>query len=123
MTFQNGDILLVKVNHFSTWYKWLLAKLIQFFDKTYYHHCAIYIDGQIHEADAHGVVVRDYSHFKYDELCVLRLVKPIESSEIFRYRATANDLVGKKYDYWSTLFFQLIYRTTRFWLGRRSARA
>lgn len=120
MTFENGDIILVKVNHFSTWYKWLLAKLIQLFDRAYYHHCVLYIDGGIHEADSNGIVKRELSHLKYDEVCVLRLINPITAEERYSYLETARGLVGKKYDYWSTLFFQLIFRTVGLWFGRRS---
>jgi len=120
---QNGDIILVKVNTFRKWYTFLLAKLIQIFDRAYYHHCALYINGKINEADAGGVVVRDMSHYKGDEICVLRLIHPITEQEGTIYLSTASEQVGKKYDFWSTLFFQLIYRVTGMWFGFRKTHA
>lgn len=118
MTIKNGDIILVKVNEFTTWYRWLLAKLIQLFDRNYYHHCMIYIDGKIHEADAKGVVVNDFSKYANDEILVFRPIHPLSEAELMALIYFAEQQLGKPYDYWGTMFFQLIYRLTGLWLGK-----
>lgn len=123
--FRDGDILLVKVNHFRTWYRWLLAKLIQLFDRNYYHHCVLYVAGVFHEADASGVIIRSRSWYSGDEICLLRPIHSLSPSDLPHYISLANAQLGKPYDYWGTLLFQLIYRLTfRFiWLGKRGNNA
>lgn len=124
LEFQVGDVVLVKVNQFRKWYRWLLAKLIQLFDRTHYHHCIIYVNNnQFHSAEAEGVVVQELNHYKNDEVLVLRPLLPLSSVEKFRYLEYANSLLGRKYDYWGTLFFQLIYRLTAIWIGPRKLKA
>jgi hypothetical protein len=123
MNLENGDIILIKVNRFSRWYRWLLAKLIQFFDRNYYHHCAIYFNGLIHEADADGVVISSLERYSGDEILILRAVKPLTRQESVLLMRMAEMCLGSKYDYWGTLFFQLIYRLTGVWLGKTHNRA
>jgi hypothetical protein len=125
MTLQTGDILLVKVGKFRTWYRWLLAKLIQLIDRNYYHHCAIYVDGLIHEADSVGVIERTIHWYQHDTVCVLRPIEPLTPPETFKYLQAAREQLGKPYDYWGTLLFQLIYRLTFkwLWLGKTHASA
>lgn len=115
---QTGDIALVQVNNFSTWYRALLGKLIQWFDRTYYHHAVLYCDGVFHEADTR-VVERPLSHYNGDRLYILELIDPLTDSESSYYVAIADHQLDKKYDYWGTLFFQLIYRLTGIWIGKK----
>ena len=120
---RNGDIILIKVNKFTTWYRFLLGKLIQLFDRTYYHHCAIYIDGKLHEADGHGVVEIDLSKYDNDNYAVIRPILELSKQEEEELKFILNAQLGKPYDYWGTLFYQLIYRLTKLWFGPKNERA
>jgi hypothetical protein len=116
-----GDIALVQVREFSTWYRALLGRLIQWID-CYYHHAILYVDGVFHEADS-KVVERPLSHYNGDRLLILELIDPLTEGERRYYECIADDQLDKKYDYWGTLFFQLIYRITAIWFGRKGKAA
>lgn len=120
MTFETGDIILIKVNNFTTWYRWLLGKLIQFFDGVYYHHAAAIADGLLYEADTE--VIRQDPNFRLagDEIIVFRLKQPLSDSERYIYESLAKQCVGRRYDYWGALFHQLVYILTfrRIWIGK-----
>lgn len=125
MKFETGDIVLVKVNDFSTWYRWLLAKFIQFFDGVYYHHAGTIVNGLLYEADK-KVIKRIPRHLVGDEIIVFRLKVPLSDPEKIYYEKLAEDTLGRSYDYWGTMFHQLIYILTlrRIWIGKtkKSAR-
>lgn len=120
MNLQNGDIVLVKVNHFKAWYRFLFAQLIRFFDGVYYHHAQIYFDGRLWEAND-KVMAQRLEYNNGDEVMILRLKKPITPEEhqtLVKVLAVMN---GKKYDYWGAMLHQLIYVLTfrRIWIGKR----
>lgn len=120
MTFQTGDIILIKVNTFTSWYRWLLAKLIQFFDGVYYHHAGTIADGLIYEADTRVIRRHPASRLAGDEIIVFRLKKPLEPVERELYEHLAAQTIGKRYDYWGALLHQLVYILTfrRIWIGK-----
>lgn len=122
MRLQTGDIALVKVRKFTAWYRFLFAKLIQFFDRTYYHHSIAFIDGIFLEADT-KVVTRSLEHYNGDTLLVLELLDPLTVEEKLLYREKAKKHLGKKYDYWGAMFVQLIYRLIGLWLGGKGKRS
>lgn len=121
MKFNTGDIALVQVREFSTWYRALLGKAIQLIDG-FYHHAVAYVDGVFHEADT-KVVERPLSYYNGDRLLILELIQPLTEAEKSLYIAIAYNQLGKKYDFWGTLFFQLIYRITGIWFGPKGKAA
>lgn len=126
MTFETGDIILVKVNHFSTWYRRLLAKLIQFFDGVYYHHAGTIADGMLYEAETKVTRSDPRKRLAGDHVMVLRLRQPLTGVEQAVYTYLADESVGRPYDYTGTMLHQLIYIFTfrRLWIGKsgKSAR-
>lgn len=124
INFQDGDIVLEKVNKFGAWYRWVLAKGIQFFDGIYYHHALTYSGGYLYEA-AERVIVSDLDRLKGSEILVLRLKTPFTEKEKLEFEKELFKSLGKKYDYTGTLFFQLLYILTfrRIWLGRTGKKA
>lgn len=122
MRLQTGDIVLVRVHKFSRWYRFLFAKLIQFFDRTYYHHAAAFIDGVFLEAD-NRVMVRSLEHYDGNNVLLLELIDPLTSEEKLVYREKAKQQMSKKYDYWGAMFSQLIYRLIGLWLGKKGKRS
>lgn len=120
MTFETGDIILIKVNNFTTWYRWLLAKLIQFFDGVYYHHAGTIADGLLYEADTRVIRRDPASRLAGDEIIVFRLKQPLADSERYLYEHLAQQSMGKRYDYSGVFLHQLVYVLTfrRIWIGK-----
>jgi len=115
---EDGDIILVKVNKFKTWYKYLLAKAIQFFDGVYYHHAQMYFEGAIWEANE--TVQRNSTLVnRGDDVIVFRLKKRLRLEEHERLKEFLEKSKGRNYDYLGTMFFQVLYILTfrRIWLG------
>lgn len=125
MQFETGDIILIKVNHFSKWYRWLLAKLIQLIDGVYYHHAGTIAGGKLYEADTKVIANEPYSRLKGDEVIVFRLRKPLTAGEKYVFDKRMKESVGKPYDYFAVFIHQLIYILTlrRVWLGRTRKKA
>lgn len=122
--FKEGDIILEKVNKFGAWYRWILAKGIQFFDGIYYHHALTFSNDYLYEA-AETVRVSELDRLKGSEILVLRLKVPLKDNEKLLFEKELFKSLHKKYDYTSTLFFQLLYILTfkRVWLGRTNKKA
>lgn len=120
MKLQNGDIVMVKVNNFSTWYRWLFANLIRFVDGVYYHHAQIYFDGKLFEANDR-VVAQPLDYNYGDETLIFRLKTPLSETESSRVKLLLSSSLNRKYDYWGAMLHQLIYIVLfrRVWLGRR----
>lgn len=120
MTFETGDIILVKVNKFSTWYRWLLAKLIQVFDGVYYHHAGTIVSGLLLEADTRVIRSSPAARLSGDEIIVFRLKRPLDGDERYLFERLAEEALERKYDYWGTLFHQLLYILSlrRVWIGK-----
>jgi hypothetical protein len=116
MKLETGDIILVRVTKFSTWYRWLFAQLIKLFDRSYYHHAVACINGTIHEADK-IVTIREASHYDGCRVLILKLRTPLNYREKMNYELIAKNLLGRKYDYWGAIICQLIYRTIGIWIG------
>jgi len=120
MTLQEGDIVLVKVNNFTTWYRWLFAHLIRFVDGVYYHHAQISFGGMLWQANTEVECIEpDYN--KGDEVIVLRLKKPLTEKESNRFNKILEEMNGRTYDYWGAIFHQFVYILLfrRVWIGRR----
>lgn len=120
MMLEDGDIILVKVNHFSKWYRKLFAMLVRFFDGVYYHHSQIHYQGFLWEANTEVVAqLPDYN--RGDEVLILRLKKPLTEAEAIRFNELLEKLSGRRYDYWGAMFHQLIYILSfrRIWIGKR----
>lgn len=117
--YQDGDILLLHVNKFSTWYRKLFATLICFCDGVYYHHAQIYFNGLIYEADTE-VRSKTILFNKGDEVMVIRPTIPLTIDEINHLGYLLKLEYGRKYDYMGALLHQLIYILTfrRIWIGK-----
>lgn len=122
--FQDGDIVLVKVNNFKAWYRYVFAHLIRFFDGVYYHHAQIYFGGWLWEAN-NTVVAQGLDYNNGDEVIILRLKKPLNRFEYEKLHDALLKMNGKRYDYWGAMLHQLIYILTfrRIWIGKRGTRA
>src|SRR5690348_15378629 len=125
ITFQDGDIVLEKVNSFGYWYRWVLAKAIQFFDGVYYHHALTVLNDRFYEAGEKVISSNIYSRLKGSEILVLRLKEPLNDKEKVQFKQSIVEAIGRKYDYTGTLFFQLLYILSfrRIWLGRKGRKA
>jgi hypothetical protein len=121
LDYHDGDIILVKVNHFTTWYRKLFAKLIQFFDGVYYHHAQIYFKGFLYEAN-NKVVSQILSYNKGSEIMVLRLNEPLIDEEQLVMQHYLEESLGKNYDYWGAMLHQLIHILLfrRVWIGKKA---
>lgn len=119
MRLETGDIVLVKVNQYRTWYRRLLGKLIQFVDGVYYHHAGAIVNDKFYEADS-KVVASELDHLVGDEIIVFRLKKPLTLPEQAMYEYLADQAIGRTYDYWGALLHQLLYILClrRIWIGR-----
>lgn len=122
--YQDGDILLLRVNHFRAWYRWLFAKLICFFDGVYYHHAQIYSGGFIYEADT-TVKSKPVDFNKSDEIMVLRPIIPLTEIESKQLEFLLDSELGREYDYWGAIFHQLVYIMTfrKIWIGKTGRNA
>lgn len=122
--FRNGDVVLWKVNDFSTLPRKILAKGIQLFEGTYYHHATIPCDGKMYEADK---VVREINLSKYygSEMLHFRLKKSLSLKEEVQYTNIIKKRLGAKYDFFGVLLWQPIYILSgrRFWFGKRGNNA
>lgn len=120
MNFQTADIVMIKVNDFTAWYRRVLAKLIQFFDGVYYHHGGHVSNGRLYEADIRVIQSDPDERLAGDNIIVLRLRKPLTETERYLYEQISREAVGRKYDFWGTLFHQLVYILTfrRIWIGK-----
>lgn len=125
MIFQDGDIVLEKVNDFGAWYRWVLAKGIQFFDGVYYHHALTVWNDRFYEATKEISSSNTFNRLKGSEVLVLRLKEPLTDKEKQLFKDEIIKSIGKKYDYTGTLFFQLLYILTfrKIWLGRTGNKA
>lgn len=117
--YQDGDILLLHVNHFSTWYRKLFAKMICFFDGVYYHHAQIYYNGLIYEADT-TVKAKTTKFNEGDEVMILRPITPLTENEKRQLESLLDAELGRKYDYWGAIFHQFVYIITfrKIWIGK-----
>jgi hypothetical protein len=112
--------MLVKVSHFSKWYRALFARGIQFFDKSFYHHAVLWCNVSFHEADT-KVIARELDHYDGDNVVVLELINGLSVNEKMLYIQFCQEQLGKKYDYFGALFYQLLYRTTGVWIGHKGS--
>src|SRR6185369_938209 len=96
--YQDGDILLLRVNNFRTWYRRLFAALICFFDGVYYHHAQIQCSGFLFEADT-TVKSKPIDFNKGDEVMVLRPIIPLTEIEKKKMEFLLDRELGREYDY------------------------
>lgn len=122
--FKDGDLILVKVNSFTTWYKRVFASMIRFFDGVYYHHAQMYFEGQLWEANE-TVERMPLSRNYGDEILVLRLKEELSYKEKNKVKLLLQYNLGRKYDYFGAMFHQLVYILffRRVWIGRKGRRA
>src|SRR5690348_6968133 len=103
MIFQDGDIVLEKVNDFGAWYRYVLAKAIQFFDGVYYHHALTVWNNRFYEASEEVVSSNIFTRLQGSEILVLRLKEPLTDKEKQVFKDEIIKSIGKKYDYTGTL--------------------
>lgn len=126
MQFQDGDIILEKVNDFGSWYRWILAKGIQFMDGVYYHHALTFYYEYLYEAQERVVAKNAYGdRLKGSEILVLRLKTPLNERERLEFQKELFLALNKKYDYTGTLLFQFLYILffRRVWFGRTNKKS
>lgn len=127
---KTGDVILVsnffKFNDIKTY----LYVLIQTVTNSEYNHCAIVLieNDQVFivEANEKGVVKTDFDTW-YNRIkrkfTVLRLKSFLKYYTYKDIIEKVNQNLGKKYDYESLVFYQLIYHIFSIWLGRTKKRA
>lgn len=120
---RDGDIILIKKNNFKNWYEKILAKGIQVFDGVYYHHAQMWFNG-IWEANRR-IECNPISTLTGHNIIVLRPNIELLSSEKDHIQFLLLKYQGQKYDYWGTLFHQVIYILSlrRLWIGRTGRKA
>jgi len=118
--FKDGDIVMVHVIKFSTWYRWLLAQLIKVICGVWYHHDQTYYNGKLYEADILTRAI-NIEHNEDNYIMVLRLINPLDSAESSKLGVEIHKLLDHKYDYLGVLFSQPIYQLSgrRLWLGKK----
>jgi hypothetical protein len=105
----------------------ILSALIRFFTRNYWNHAKYVVESNgkimIQEALAKGIVERTpIEALKERDILVMKPVTPLTESEKRYYSLLAEELKGVKYDYFGTMFFQLIKQLTGLWLGSRDIR-
>lgn len=92
---------------------------VRVFTNCWFNHSAVVVQrGEtlfLNEAIAQGVVSRPLSEVLVRPYNKLMIMRPYQVRDDFNERA--NSKIGVPYDYWSLLFFQVIYRTTGVWIG------
>lgn len=120
---RNGDIILFRSNFTWSDPMTFLSAAIRFLTRSFFNHCAVVVQYagflQINEALADGVVSRPLEgHLDRadSEIMVLRPRIAIDNAA-FTKRATSK--VGIPYDYSALILFQLLYRLTGIWIGKK----
>ena len=122
---QTGDIVLERVKfHPDTLPGWL-PPITRFVTSCYYNHAWIPVKNKIHNCGSKGVEVHSLDWGIGKEVCVLRPIHRLSQEERARYIEYADSIVGYKYDYFNTLFCQLIRYITfkKIWLGKKGKSA
>jgi hypothetical protein len=120
---QPGQIVLERVigKELTKKYKGLgkfrasLPMLIRTFTNGYYNHCWLPANGYILDPDYPKAIKRDLSWASGKRVLVLELHKPLTVQELPRYNQEVANLINRKYDIFSLLFWQPIYQ----WSNRR----
>jgi len=101
-----------------------LSAGIRLITSSYYNH-TLYVSGrkdgqvQIQESVEKGVeIVPDIrKRLEGRDILILKLQTPLDLDEKREWSRIAKNLDKVKYDYWGTLFFQLVYWLTKRWFG------
>lgn len=120
LNLESGDIILIR-NEFL-WYKPMryLSAIVRFFTGVKYNHASMVVvtDGvplQV-EAKLSGVVasnLQDSIERKKSKIIILRRQESNQST----VRTRALNLLGKPYDIPTLIWWQLLYRTLKVWMG------
>lgn len=102
----------------------ILSALIRYFTKNYWNHAKYIVESKnrlrVQEALAQGIVERDLEDALLGrDILIMRTVTPLTKVQKSNFSSLAERLVGVKYDYLGTLFFQLIKQLTGKWYGTR----
>lgn len=102
----------------------ILSALIRFFTNNYWNHAKYVVqvgdELKIQEALAHGIVERSIEEaLDGKDILIMKPVVKLTRGEKALYSKYAKRLKGVKYDYFGTLFFQLIKQLTGIWIGSR----
>jgi len=102
----------------------ILSALIRFFTNNYWNHAKYVVMNSnklmIQEALSSGIVERDLKKGLLNcDILVMRPVQELTLKEQKQYSILASQLKGVRYDYFGTLFFQLIKQLFGIWLGSR----
>lgn len=120
-----GDIVLIRSNK-------ILSKLIRLFTNGIYSHAEIIIKNwdynELNGAVKIGIRGTDfYRYCKGKNIAILRkkdIIKNGLNYQNEKILATrANSKKGIKYDYWSLLYFQVVYQLFHKWIGRTEEKA
>jgi hypothetical protein len=122
--YRDGDLVLVRVKKFSTWYRWLFAQLIRLVDGCHYHHAQRVFSGCLIEADT-KLRISPIDKNAGDQILVLRLKSTLSYKELIEANVLIDKWKGEDYDYWGAMFFQLLYILSgrRIWLGSTGSKA
>lgn len=116
---RTGDILLYRSNH-------LLGKLIRFFTRSTVNHAGIVVElwGELFvaESEAKGFVLnRVADSIRGRDILVRRHLISVNTRS---FAILIAGMVGKhRYDYFSLLFFQVVYAVTGKWIGKEDKHA
>lgn len=123
-----GDIILEHTNfNPKEDYVSILSALIRFFTNNYWNHAKYVVETKkglkIQEALAQGIVERDIEEaLKGRDILIMKPIIELSKDEKILYSKYAKRLKGVKYDYFGTLFFQLIKQVFGIWLGSRDVK-
>lgn len=118
-----GDIILYRNEFILKEPMTYVSAAVRYFTNSYYNHCAIVVETEqglmINEAIAEGIVSRpleEHLERTKSKICVLRSKQPVYDRSL---NDRAMSKVGAEYDFMSLIVYQVIYRTTGIWIGRK----
>lgn len=105
----------------------ILSALIRYFTNNYWNHAKYVVrvgnELMIQEALAHGIVERTLEDALIDrDILIMKPVTKLTRDEKSLYSKYSKRLKGVKYDYFGTMFFQLIKQLTGKWIGSRDVK-
>jgi len=112
--FQNGDLILV-CNYPDNPESIILPLVIRKATRCYYHHCAIYFDGNVYQAIASGV---KRTHTIEEYIKGIGEIREVAICRLPNFNKVAMfEQIGLKYNFGATFIAQPVYQITNKYLG------
>ena len=117
MKLLTGDIILFKPTS-------LIGKIICYVSKSPYSHASIIVNNwhipAVNESQPRGIISPPAQLRLQGETILIKRYKNTMFFSEEKFAIHANSHLGKRYDFISTLFFQLIFQLTGIWIGKHS---